>query len=101
MVIEAGLAIIAACLPTLQYLIRKVTLDQIITSVRSTLSLHSNQSQQYESRPMACYANTRGRSDSISTNKTDDTVVGNSDSAGLKGSPTYLTKQTSLHDLIV
>ena len=43
--IEAGLAIIAACLPTLRFLVSKVSLDSIINSVRSALSLSSLQSQ--------------------------------------------------------
>lgn len=43
--IEAGLAIIATCLPTLHFLVRKASLDSIINSVRSAISLHSIHSQ--------------------------------------------------------
>ena len=52
--IEAGLAIIAACLPTLRSLVGKVSLDSIVNSVRSALSLHSLPSQR--SRRSAAHA---------------------------------------------
>ena len=39
--IEAGLGIIATCLPTLHFLVSKVSLDSIAHNVRSTFSLHS------------------------------------------------------------
>ena len=44
--IEAGLAIIAACLPTLRFLVGKVSLDSVMNSVRSAFSLRSLRSQQ-------------------------------------------------------
>ncbi|MCJ1251530.1 hypothetical protein MMC30_008765 [Trapelia coarctata] len=43
--IEAGLAIIAACLPTLRFLVGKVSLDSMMNSVRSAFSLGSIRSQ--------------------------------------------------------
>lgn len=39
--LEAGLALIAACLPPLSYLFRGYSIRSVISSVRSTLSLHS------------------------------------------------------------
>jgi len=44
--IEAGLAIIAACLPTLRFLVGKVSLDTMMNSVRSAFSLRSIRSTQ-------------------------------------------------------
>lgn len=45
--IEAGLAIIAACLPTLRFLVGKVSLDNMMNSVRSVFSLRSGRSTQH------------------------------------------------------
>lgn len=95
--IEAGLAIIAACLPTLQYLVRKVTLDKVIRSVRSTLSLHSNHSQQNESWPMGGYINSRGSSKSASTTETGDFTTDKGNVAGLEEYQAYRVKGTDLH----
>ena len=39
--IEGGLAVIAACLPTLQFLVRRVSLSSLVHSLRSPLSLGS------------------------------------------------------------
>ena len=62
--IEAGLAVIAACLPTLQYLVRKPSLDRMISSVRSAFSLPSiPSSQRSASRPMGPYVNMEGESE--------------------------------------
>lgn len=41
---EAGLAIIAVCLPTLNSLFRRMDALSILRSVRSLISLHSNRS---------------------------------------------------------
>lgn len=48
--IEGGLAIIAACLPTLHHLVRKVSLSSIFSSLRSALSFGSvhTQGQQHQ-----------------------------------------------------
>ncbi|KAF2233660.1 hypothetical protein EV356DRAFT_567901 [Viridothelium virens] len=48
--IEAGLALIAACLPTLQTLLPVISTQQIIDSVRSIFSLHSQHSSSHGSR---------------------------------------------------
>lgn len=39
--LEAGLALIAACLPTLSFLFRRISLQSVLKSVRSKLSIHS------------------------------------------------------------
>lgn len=46
--IEGGLAIIAACLPTLRILVRKVSLSSILLSVRSALSFGSIRTKQHQ-----------------------------------------------------
>ncbi|KAI9696878.1 MAG: hypothetical protein M1820_008032 [Bogoriella megaspora] len=43
--LEAGLALIACCLPTLQFLFKGLSAEAIIRSVRSVISLHSLRSQ--------------------------------------------------------
>ena len=48
--IEAGLAIIAACLPTLRFLVGKLSLSSMVNSIRSAFSLGSLRSQ-YSQRP--------------------------------------------------
>ena len=54
--IEAGLSIIAACLPTLRYLFGSVALEQIVRSVRSTFSLSSLSSRHSRDRTEATAA---------------------------------------------
>jgi hypothetical protein len=51
--LEAGLALIAACLPTLSYLFNKLSLSDVLNSLRSAFSLpsrlsHSQQSRSYD-----------------------------------------------------
>lgn len=106
--IEAGLAIIAACLPTLQFLVRKVSLDSIVNSVRSALSLQSMRSQRPESRPMGPYTNIQADSEVASTapivgesNTSDVLVMGNVDGLPAKENGIYVTKQVSQHNSIV
>lgn len=58
--IEAGLAIIAACLPNLRFLVSKVSLDSVVNSVRSALSLdslHSQRSRRFVSHSDGSYTN--------------------------------------------
>ncbi|KAL8732415.1 MAG: hypothetical protein Q9166_002815 [cf. Caloplaca sp. 2 TL-2023] len=56
--IEAGLGIIAACLPTLQYLVRRASIDRFMNSVRSAFSPRSARlSKQPNSTPMGPYTN--------------------------------------------
>lgn len=43
--IEGGLAVIAACLPTLRFLVRKVSLSTLVQRLRSALSLGSVDTQ--------------------------------------------------------
>lgn len=43
--IELGLALIAACLPSLQFLCRRVSLQSLVRSVRSVVSLSSLRSR--------------------------------------------------------
>ena len=49
--IEAGLGIIAACLPTLHFLVRKTSIASIVNSVRSAFSLPSLNSERSENLP--------------------------------------------------
>ena len=106
--IEAGLAVIAACLPTLQFLIRKVSLDGMISSVRSALSLQSMRSQQIESRPMGPYTNMRADSEVTSTapimgegNPSDVLILGSVDGPLAKGDGIYVMKNLSQrHDMV-
>ena len=44
--LEAGLALIAACLPPMSYLFTHFNVHSVINSIRSTLSLHSFRSSQ-------------------------------------------------------
>lgn len=48
---EAGLAIIASCLPTLNSLLNKMNVSKIILSVRSMMSLHSLRSVNSQHTP--------------------------------------------------
>lgn len=43
--LEAGLALIAACLPPMSYLLTHFNVHAVLNSIRSTLSLHSQHSQ--------------------------------------------------------
>ena len=45
--LEAGLALIAACLPPMSYLFTHFNIHSVINSIRSTLSLHSFRSSQH------------------------------------------------------
>ncbi len=106
--IEAGLAIIAACLPTLQFLIRKVSLDSVVSSVRSALSLHSMRSQQPESRPMGPYTSIQAGGEVASitpivgeSNPSDVLVTGSMDGPPAQGNGIYITKQVSQHNSMV
>ena len=49
--IETGLALIAACLPTLSYLFNGVSLQSAVNSVRSALSLGSVRSTRKSTEP--------------------------------------------------
>lgn len=106
--IEAGLAIIAACLPTLQFLVRKVSIDSMVNSVRSALSLRSMRSQQPESRPMGPYTNIQADSEVASSapiaggsNPSDLLVMGNVDGPPAKENGLYIIKQLSQHNSMV
>lgn len=46
--LEAGLSLIAACLPTLSYLLTRFSLHSALRSLRSKLSLHSIQTREPE-----------------------------------------------------
>lgn len=69
--IEAGLAIIAACLPTLRCLIGKVSLSSIVYYVRNALSVGSKytQEEQFAASSNKSYANIRAGSSSSSTSR--------------------------------
>ncbi|KAL9596360.1 MAG: hypothetical protein Q9219_005838, partial [cf. Caloplaca sp. 3 TL-2023] len=82
--IEAGLAVIATCLPTLQHLVRKASLGRIISSIRGPFSDHSVRSQQEIMMQMGPYTNITTNEGSVSTipkadatTRSDVVAVGN------------------------
>lgn len=103
--IEAGLGIIAACLPTLQYLIRKNYLDSMISSIRSVFSLRPIRSQQHESKPMGPYTNIHAGRESASitpmvgmADRSYSLAMDGIDEKVPRGGRIYVTKQLSQHD---
>lgn len=106
--IEAGLAIVAACLPTLQYLVRKSSLDSMFSSVRSAFSLHSFPSQRSSLGTKAPYENMGGGSDSASNapiveaNKTSNVFVMENVKSSRNGDDgIYITTKLEQHDSMV
>ncbi|KAL8813417.1 MAG: hypothetical protein Q9223_000259 [Gallowayella weberi] len=104
--IEAGIAIIAACLPTLQCLLRKTTsFNGIISSVRNAFSLHSIHSQPPDSKPMGPYTNIHGGSDDASSVRPMVNSANGSanPTAGIEkaGCHIFVTKQLTQHDDLV
>lgn len=106
--IEAGLAIIAACLPSLQFLIRKVSLDRMIRSVRSALSLQSTRSQNSQSKFMGPYIDMKADGDvpSVTTmvgkgGTSEDLVMGSITRPSENGDGIYLTSEISQRDDMV
>ena len=56
--LESGLALLAACLPTLAHLFTTRSLESAIKSLRSVLSLHSLRSNQTSTKPSPGTTNT-------------------------------------------
>ena len=110
--IEAGLAIIAACLPNLRFLLSKASLDSIVNSVRSALSLESFRSQR--SRRLASpsdgsYANITPPGNASLSHMPMVSVTGsagslhsaNKDVTKVKQSGIYVTSQISQQESMV
>ena len=109
--IEAGLAIIAVCLPTLQFLARKASIDSMLHSLRSAFSLKSMLSQ--NSRRLAfrlndTYSNTRAASESESiapmvedNSRSKAFVMSDINKASVKGAGIRVTRELSQHDDVV
>lgn len=108
--IEAGLAIIAACLPNLRFLFSKISLDSIVNSVRSALSLqslHSQRSRRFESRSEGSYTNiipgsTASQMPMVKvTGSTGSSQAEEKDAARVTESGIYVTSQISQHESMV
>ncbi|KAL8799797.1 MAG: hypothetical protein Q9182_005629 [Xanthomendoza sp. 2 TL-2023] len=107
--IEGGIAIIAACLPTLQCLVRKTSFNGIISSVRSAFSFHSIHSQRPDSKPMGPYTNIHGGSNDASsirpmvnmTNGLGNVTAGTQEAEVTKGYHIVVTSQLTQHDDVV
>ncbi|MCJ1260610.1 hypothetical protein MMC22_000472 [Lobaria immixta] len=80
--IEGGLAIIAACLPTLRCVIRKISLSSIVHSVRNALSVGSKHTrgdfQRFPASSDKSYPNIQAGSSSSSTSREQMVVKKNS-----------------------
>lgn len=112
--IEGGLALIAACLPNLRFLVGKMSLTRILHSVRSVLSLGSTRTQEQSQQPSSgskeSYVNIEPGSSLSSTSRTviseksgsvDIFVTGNVDGRETKGHGIQVTRQLSQHTSIV
>ena len=109
--IEAGLAIIAACLPTLRVLFSKVSFDTLVRNLRSALSLtslRSQPSQPSQSQSQGPYSNLQADGSSTShahmvteKNVTDTYVMGNQYGGHAEGYGIQVTRQISQHDDMV
>jgi len=109
--IEGGLAIIAACLPTLRFLVGKLSLDSIVNSVRNVLTLESKRSRQSQQSTEPSegpytniYANTSSTSHSQmvrSKEPTDVFVMGNIDVSQAAEHDIFITRQISQHSSMV
>ncbi|MCJ1265865.1 hypothetical protein MMC22_005746 [Lobaria immixta] len=114
--IEGGLAVVAACLPTLRVLVSKMSLSSIIRSVRSALSLGSTytqkQSKQFPPRFGESYATVQSASPSSSTSlaptvvgekrgSIDSLITGNVDGMEAKRHSIQVTRQFSQHASMV
>ena len=64
--IEAGLAVIAACLPTLQYLIRKKGIEKMTSNMRSIFSSNAAYSKASELTPIGPYTRVQSSSAAVS-----------------------------------
>ena len=98
--IEAGLAVIAACLPTLRFLIGKVSLHSMVNSVRSALSLGSMHSQHLlraAVQPNDVYSGLDGDGSSTQivskTGRTDICVTGDIESTKAVDEKNRVTKE--------
>ena len=106
--IEAGLAMIATCLPALQFLVRKISLDRMISSVRSAFSLQSTPSQHSKPTPTGRYSNVKPDSKAalVTTmvrkgDVVDDLVMGSMASPTAEGDVIYVTNHLSQHNDMV
>ena len=106
--IEAGLAIIAACLPTLQFLARKASINSIFDSLRSAFSLrsiHSQEPQRLPSRSNDVYLDTRAVSETESAapimqggGRSEVTVKSDMSRSGVEEHGIHVTREISQHD---
>ena len=109
--VEAGLAIIAACLPNLYFLLRKVSLGSIMNSVRSALSLRSLRSQHSQRivpQSESSYTNIVPGISSASqmpmiriSGSAGSFRSGNKDAAEITGPGIYVTSQILQHESMV
>ena len=109
--VEAGLAVIAACLPTLQFLIRKFSLDRMISSIRSAFSLQSLRSQSSGLGPKGPYINMRADSKKPSGpsvekivgrgETSEDLAMSSMTGTAVSEDAIHVTKHLSQHDDLV
>ena len=109
--IEAGLAVIAACLPTLRPLFGKISVDSIVNSVRSALSLdslRSQRSQRLVAHPEGSYTNATPENSSAAqipmvsvTGSAGSLHSADKDVTQVKESGIYVTSQISQHESMV
>ena len=104
--IEGGLAVIAACLPILRFLVGKISVASIVNSVRSAFSLDSvntQRSQRSAALPIDPYTNIRAdytniRADSSVASHTPIVIEnGLGDGFEAKGHGIQVTRQLSQH----
>ncbi|SLM35585.1 hypothetical protein LPUS_04890 [Lasallia pustulata] len=109
--IEAGLGVIAACLPTLRPLLSKISLGSIVNSVRSALSpdsSHWQRSQRPVSHPEGSHTNLTPENSSASqmpmvsvTGSAGSLHSANKDVTQVKESGIYVTSQIWQHESMV
>ena len=101
--IEGGLAVIAACLPTLRFLVGEISVTSIVNSVRSAFGLESvntQRSQRSAALPIGPYNNIRANSSFASHTPM---VIKNSfgDGSEAKGRGIQITRHFSQHTSVV
>lgn len=101
--IEGGLAVIAACLPTLRFLVGKISISSIVNSLRSVLSLDSvptQRPQRSAALPIGPYTNIHA--DSSATSHTPIVIENDlGDGFETKGHGIHVARQLSQHASIV
>lgn len=103
--VEAGLAVIAACLPTLRFLVGKISLDSMMNSVRSAFSLrsiHTQRSQNSTARPGGPYLDLDGSASSTKmvpkVGVTEIIAMGDIEMANPAGDSIHVTKEVSQYN---